>query len=135
MKEAQIGVDDSIVERLNDELKVFHAISKELKKKIGREISEFDGGVFRKELAEKGTNGLLQLTIGYSGSDIERGTRVALFKTFTTELLTYDIFYKSLKLVGGTAIHVGRQDFLSSSQPDINPTKDSGTNFSMPPEI
>lgn len=135
MKEADIGVDNSIIKGLNEELKVFQSISKDLKKKIGREINEFDSRVFSKELAEKGMNGLLQLTIGYSGSDIERGARVALFKTFTTELLTYDIFYKSLKLVGGTAIHVGRQDFLSSSQPDENPTKDSGSDFSMPPEI
>ena len=80
-------------------------------------------------------NGLLQLTIGYSGSDIERGTRVALFKTFSTELLTYDIFYKSLKLVGGTAIHVGRQDFLSSAQPEENQGKGSGSDYSVPPEI
>jgi len=135
MKEAQIGVDDSIISGLNEELKLFQSISNELKKKIGREITEFTGRVFRKELAKKGINGLLQLTIGYSGSDIERGTRVALFKTFNTELLTYDIFYKSLKLVGGTAIHVGRQDFLSSSQPDIDSTKDPGSDLSMPPEI
>jgi SpoVK/Ycf46/Vps4 family AAA+-type ATPase len=135
MKKAQIGVDDSIISGLNEELKLFQSISNELKKKIGRHITEFDGNMFRDEIEKKGKNGLLQLTIGYSGSDIERGTRVALFKTFNTELLTYDIFYKSLKLVGGTAIHVGRQDFLSSSQPDITSTKDPGSDFSMPPEI
>jgi len=56
------------------------------------------------------------LTFGYSGSDIERGTRVALFKVINTELLTYEIFYNSLKLVGGTAIHVERQDVMSSDK-------------------
>ena len=135
MKGAQIGVDDSIVSGLNEEVKLFQTVSNDLKKKIGRHITEFDGNIFRNELAKKGKNGLLQLTIGYSGSDIERGTRVALFKTFSTELLTYDIFYKSLKLVGGTAIHVGRQDFLSSAQPEENQGKGSGSDYSVPPEI
>ena len=133
MKGAQIGVDDSIVSGLHEEVKLFHTVSNDLKKKTGRHITEFDGNVFRNELAKKGKNGLLQLTIGYSGSDIERGTRVALFKTFTTELLTYDIFYKSLKLVGGTAIHVGRQDFLSNKPEDMD--KNPRSNFSGPPEI
>jgi SpoVK/Ycf46/Vps4 family AAA+-type ATPase len=134
MKKAEIGVDDSIISGLNEELKLFQSISKELKKKLGREINEFKGSMFRNALAKKGKIGLLQLTIGYSGSDIERGTRVALFKTFSTELLTYDIFYKSLKLVGGTAIHVGRQGFLST-QSEESQDKVQGSGFSTPPEI
>ena len=78
---------------------------------------------------------MLSLTHGYSGSDIERGTRVALFKTFQTELLTYDIFYQSLKLVGGTAIHVGRQDVLSSENKSEDSSKKTKNTRSGPPEI
>ena len=133
MKDAQIGIDDSIINSLNEEFEDFKKILNNLKKKIGREVTEFDGNMFRNELDKKSKPGLLQLTIGYSGSDIERGTRVALFKTFTTELLTYDIFYKSLKLVGGTAIHVGRQDSLSRVNQHDN--SDNKSSSDSPPEI
>jgi hypothetical protein len=62
------------------------------------------------------SGGLLELSYGYSGSDIERGTRVALLKSINTGILNYDDFYNSLKLVGGTAIHVERQDVLSDAK-------------------
>ena len=83
--------------------------------------------------------GLLRLTYGYSGSDIERGTRVALLKSINTGILTYDIFYNSIMLVGGTAIHVERQDVLSKSR-QINSSirrnnENKKKNLIGPPEI
>ncbi|MFX1410982.1 MAG: hypothetical protein ACFFA6_11555, partial [Promethearchaeota archaeon] len=59
-------------------------------------------------------------------SDIERGTRVAILKSINTELLTYELFYDSLKLVGGTAIHVERQDILSNSKKFFNRSEKFG---------
>ncbi|MHA1986705.1 MAG: AAA family ATPase [Promethearchaeota archaeon] len=117
IKDAKIGIDDSIFTNLNSEYNEFQTLSKSLENKLGRKISEFDTSLFREAITKKlETEGLLKLTFGYSGSDIERGTRVALFKVINTELLTYDIFYNSLKLVGGTAIHVERQDIMSSDK-------------------
>lgn len=114
---AKIGVDESILSNLNDEYEKIQKIARDLENKLGRKFSEFDDNILWEEINSKGKiDGLIELTHGYSGSDIERGTRVALLKSISTELLTYDIFYDSLKLVGGTAIHVERQDILSNSR-------------------
>lgn len=139
IKKAKIGVDNSIFSNLNNEYKEIHAIAKELENKLGRKISEFDDNVLWEEISKKSKiDGLLKLTYGYSGSDIERGTRVALFKAISTELLTYDMFFNSLRLVGGTAIHVERQDVLSSTKIIANRTKISEERrkrLPSPPEI
>jgi hypothetical protein len=117
IKDAKIGIDNSIFTNLNSEYKEIQKAFKNLENKLGRKISEFDDDIFRDDIAKKlGRDGLLKLTFGYSGSDIERGTKVALFKAINTELLTYDVFYNSLRLVGGTAIHVERQDIMSSDR-------------------
>ena len=139
IKKAKIGVDNSIFSNLNNEYKEIQAIAKELQNKLGRKISEFDDNVLWEEIIKKSKiDGLLKLTYGYSGSDIERGTRVALFKAISTELLTYDMFFNSLRLVGGTAIHVERQDVLSSTKIIANRTKiseEGRKRLPSPPEI
>ena len=139
IKNAKIGVDNSIFSNLNNEYKEIQAIAKELQEKLGRKISEFDDNVLWEEISKKSKiDGLLKLTYGYSGSDIERGTRVALLKAISTELLTYDMFFNSLRLVGGTAIHVERQDVLSSAKIIANRTKISEggrKDLPSPPEI
>lgn len=117
IKNANIGVDDTIYERLDQEYKTIKEIHENLEAKLGRNVSEFEDNLLWKEIEKKtDIEGFLKLTIGYSGSDIERGTRVALFKVIQTGVLTYDIFYDSLELVGGTAVHVERQDVLSHSR-------------------
>ena len=138
LKNAKIGVDDLIFSNLNNEYKEILAISKDLEKKLGRFISEFDNNILWEEFGKKSKlKGLLKLTFGYSGSDIERGTRVALLKSINTGILTYDIFYNSIILVGGTATHVERQDVLSDSRQTktvISRNKEK-TKFTGPPEI
>jgi SpoVK/Ycf46/Vps4 family AAA+-type ATPase len=137
VKNAKIGIDESIFSNLEQEYKEIQAIANRLENKLGRKISEFDNRVLWDELNKKSKNdGLLKLTYGYSGSDIERGTKVALLKAISSERLTYDIFYNSLRLVGGTAIHVERQDILSSSKliADRN-TEREEPRKSLPPEI
>jgi SpoVK/Ycf46/Vps4 family AAA+-type ATPase len=139
IKNAKIGVDDSIFDKLNDEYEIFQKISRELETKLGYKVSEFDNNIFRNEINKKHKmRGLLKLTYGYSGSDIERGTRVALFKAMHTDLLTFDEFYNSLELVGGTAIHVQRQDLLSNVRPferNQKPYNIKSNKSSGPPEI
>ncbi len=139
LKNAKIGIDESIFSNLSNEYKEILIISKDLDAKLGYIVSEFDDNILWTEFHKKNKlEGLLALTYGYSGSDIERGTRVALLKAINTELLTYDIFYNSLKLVGGTAIHVERQDLLSDSKQKKNRTRSSIENkrsISGPPEI
>ncbi|MFO8019383.1 MAG: AAA family ATPase [Promethearchaeia archaeon] len=138
LKDAKIGLDDSIITRLNSEYEKIKSSVKELERRLGRSIDEFeDAEVLWNTVEKKGVKqGLLKLTSGYSGSDIERGTRVALFKSLNAELLTFDMFYNSLELVGGTAIHVKRQEYLSAP---AEPSSKKGTgrrpSSSGPPEI
>ncbi len=139
VKNAKIGVDDLIFSNLNNEYKKVQTVSKELEAKLGRFVSEFENGLLWEEFKKKNkSGGLLELSYGYSGSDIERGTRVALLKSINTGLLNYDIFYNSLKLVGGTAIHVERQDILSTTKKTSTHTRiyEKNRNKSPgPPEI
>jgi SpoVK/Ycf46/Vps4 family AAA+-type ATPase len=139
LKNAKIGVDDAIFSNLNNEYKEIQRIAKELENKLGHKISEFDDNILWEEISKKSKiDGLLKLTIGYSGSDIERGTRVALLKAISTEILTYDIFFNSLRLVGGTATHVERQDVLSSTKVIANRSKvseEERKSLPSPPEI
>ncbi len=117
IEKANIGVDSSIHDSLDKEFKKIKEIHQNLESKLNRNISEFEDNLLWNEVDRKMHNGgLLKLTIGYSGSDIERGTRVALFKVIQTGLLTYDLFLKSIQLVGGTAVHVERQDIVSISK-------------------
>ncbi|MFW9895067.1 MAG: AAA family ATPase [Candidatus Thorarchaeota archaeon] len=139
IKDAKIGIDNSIITKLNSEYNEIQTLHKNLENKLGYKISEFENEVFWDEIDKNlKTEGLLRLTIGYSGSDIERGTRVALLKAINTELLTYDIFYDSLRLVGGTAIHVERQDILSTDRIFTSATRNSmeeRKDLPKPPEI
>jgi len=114
IKKAKIGVDESIFTNLENEYKEVQSFEKDLNRKVGHRISEFDNEILWNEIIKRGKiDGILKLTHGYSGSDIERGTKVSLLKAMNTEILTYDMFYKALKLAGGTAIHVDRQNDLS----------------------
>jgi len=135
VKKAKIGVDNSIQSKLNDEYKKFLTLANDLEVKLGHSVSEFHDAYFWKEIKNNNQiDGLLKMTHGYSGSDIERGTRVALFKAIHTELMTYDSFYRSLKLVGGTATHVDTYDSIgNSSQSNVQFSKKK--NNLGPPEI
>jgi len=139
IKQAKIGVDNQIFSNLNEEYNRMQKIEKEITNKMGQNFTEFDDIILWNEISKKiKGEGLLKLTHGYSGSDIERGTKVALLKAITIELLTYDLFYDSLKLVGGTAIHVERQNTLATTRGFIlkderNEKKSNRDN--KPPEI
>ncbi|MFX1364674.1 MAG: AAA family ATPase [Promethearchaeota archaeon] len=139
LKKAKIGIDQTIFSNLDSEYKEILKISKDLDSKLGYSVSEFDNNLIWTEFNIKNkVRGLLAITSGYSGSDIERGTRVAILKAINTELLTYDLFYNSLQLVGGTAIHVERQNVLSDSRiksDQINRSKGNKRSLSGPPEI
>ena len=135
---ANIGIDKNILQNLDNEYNKIKSIETDLGRSLGRSVSEFEDTLFWEKIENMKTDGLLKITHGYSGSDIERGTRVALFKAIHTETLTYDVFYSSIKLVGGTAIHVDSYGELGSLK-KINkgPTNIDAINKggSGPPEI
>ncbi|MFW9781541.1 MAG: AAA family ATPase [Candidatus Heimdallarchaeota archaeon] len=137
IKNAKIGVDESIFVNLEKEYNEFQSLEKDLKRKVGQQASEFESSTLWKDIKKKSKiDGILKLTHGYSGSDIERGTKVALLKAMNREILTYDMFYQALKLVGGTAIHVERQDILSDiKQISENANTNKSGKIVGPPEI
>lgn len=137
VKKAKIGVDNSIQAKLNDEFNKIQKLANELEVKIDQKVSEFNDSLFWKEVEKNNNiNGLLKMTHGYSGSDIERGTRVALLKAIHTELMTYDIFYRALELVGGTATHLTTYNSIDRTIPNENrENRSNKKNILGPPEI
>jgi len=136
VKKAKIGVDNSIETKLNDEYNKIQKIAHELEAKLGQKATEFHDSLFWKEVENnKNIKGLLKITHGYSGSDIERGTRVALLKAIHTELMTYDIFYRALELVGGTATHLITYNSVDLTTPNENREKKDNNIIRGPPEI
>lgn len=137
VKKAKIGVDNSIQAKLNDEFNKIQKIANELEVKLDQKVSEFYDVLFWKEVEKNNNiNGLLKMTHGYSGSDIERGTRVALLKAIHTELMTYDVFYRALELVGGTATHLTTYNSVDRTIPYENrKNRHNKKNISRPPEI
>lgn len=109
IKKARIPLDDSIIKSIDDEKVKIDSISEGLDESISEDI-------LMEEVKKQGKDNLFVLTHGYSGSDIERAIRVALFKVlggYPVKKLTYKILYDSLKLVGGTTTHVDRQEALA----------------------
>ena len=137
VKKAKIGVDNSIQTKLNDEFNKIQKIANELEAKLDQKVSEFYDVLFWKEVEKNNNiNGLLKMTHGYSGSDIERGTRVALLKAIHTELMTYEVFYRALELVGGTATHLNTYNNIDRTIPNENrENRHNKKNISGPPEI
>ncbi len=119
IEDAGIAVNDSISDEIDLEYNKIRLIIEG----IENSDDKLNNNLIMKEVKNQEINGLITLTDGYSGSDIERGVRVALFKAIgsfpTVENIDYDILYKSLKLVGGTAVHVNRQEILSLSGPSF----------------
>jgi len=113
LKVGGITVDKELFFDLDNEYQDILELSNEL----GSVKNEFENPILYEKINEKTITGLITLTYGFSGSDIERGTRVALFKAIANKNeLTYATYYESLKLVGGTAKHVSQQEILSSSE-------------------
>lgn len=113
---AKIGVDDVILVSLNKEYALLKSKEEKLKPIVRNEkySQDLDELWNDKKIIEN--RGILFLTRGYTGADLERGVRVALFKALKNDILTYENFTHSLELVGGTKIHVEQQYFLSVSE-------------------
>ncbi len=111
MKNAMIGIDEHIYTNLKEEYKRLQKIQAQLPESERKNES----GIFA-ILEEQRGEGILYMTQGYTGADIERASRVALFKSLQTDTLTMEDFQRALKLVGGTQIHVKRQDVLSGQE-------------------
>lgn len=100
IKKTSIKVENMILDKLQEEFQLINSI-------VNKKTNEFETDFWKivKEKGNKRKAGLLEITVGYSGSDVERGTKVALYKAIGSRKLTYKVFYDSIKSVGGTQIH------------------------------
>jgi SpoVK/Ycf46/Vps4 family AAA+-type ATPase len=146
LKKGGIKVDQMIWTNLESEEKTHKNEFKKMKEQSMKSInsdefedkwSEINGG---KQI------GLLTLTRGYTGADLERGIRVSLFKAIQKDILEFEDLFNALKFVGGTRIHVEDANRLAeigdkSSKKDNKPlnnrisAKNKGGNRKKPFEI
>lgn len=115
MQSAMIGVDENIFSSLDAE----YGRLDEILKHLPQSEQKNEGAIFNVLETESG-EGILYLTQGYTGADIERAARVALFKSLQTDTLTMEDFQRALKIVGGTQIHVRWQNVMSGQGPTEN---------------
>src|SRR5271157_564918 len=87
LQSAMIGVDENIFTSLDAEYERLE----EIVKRIPQSDQKNDQLIFSMLEAEGG-EGLLFMTQGYTGADIERASRVALFKSLQTDILTREDF-------------------------------------------
>ncbi len=105
IQKAKIGIDQTLLEKLKRE----EAILDDILESIGDEEYVETTKMRRamKELENRNEEGLLYLTQGYTGADIERGFKVALFKALQTDLITYNDLIRALPvLLGGLKVGV-----------------------------
>lgn len=127
VEKASIGVDKRLRESMNKEFEVLNKAYLAKRTSLGRDLTEIEMNPLYDKLTEKGIQGMLYYTQGYTGSDLMRAMRVALFKALQKSLMTYEDYYRSLMLVGGTQSHVVQSQKLINSEPKGNSNEKGGT--------
>lgn len=106
VESASIGIDSRFKTEMNEEYKFLYNKYTSQKEKLGRELTDPEYYAIFKELKSKGKAGILYKTLGYTGADLKRAMRVALFKAMQKSFLTFEDYVRSLEMVGGTETHV-----------------------------
>jgi SpoVK/Ycf46/Vps4 family AAA+-type ATPase len=123
---ASIAIENSIYRRINDEENQLLQEFEEKKKKSPKlSLLEFEDD-YGKE------TGLLSITRGYTGADIERAIRVSLLKAIQKGALEYQDLINAMEFVGGTRSHVEQQSVLSGNANSTKLPKKSTPKSSSP---
>ena len=117
LEKASIEVEQSVFSRIEKEEKQLLQDFEEKKKK-SRKLTLID---YEDKLRQE--TGLLSITRGYTGADIERAIRVSLLKAIQKGFLEYQDLINAMEFVGGTRSHVEQQSVLSESKDDSNQSK------------
>ena len=132
LEKASIEVENSIFRRLQTEEKQLLQNFEEMKKKSRKlNLSDFEDKL-------KKETGLLSITRGYTGADIERAIRVSLLKAIQNGVLEYQDLINAMEFVGGTRTHVEQQSVLSGDEGSdsvIKSTSSKSSNKKKPREI
>ncbi len=121
LKLASLSIDPQIENSIMTEYDWLIEQYQAIKKSQNRELTDEEYyDIFRKSKQEN-RDGLLYLTLGYTGADLMRAIRVALFKALKKNKLTYDDYLRSLEVCGGTETHVLQSQKLANpSYPKSN---------------
>jgi SpoVK/Ycf46/Vps4 family AAA+-type ATPase len=106
IEQATIGIDEKLRKSIDSEFKFVEKEYNKVKKKYNRKPTDNEIIEMFEVLKQMGKAGVLYSTQGYTGADMMRAMRVALFKALQKSVLLYDDYLRSLELVGGTKSHV-----------------------------
>ncbi|MHA1518804.1 MAG: AAA family ATPase [Promethearchaeota archaeon] len=118
VENAAIGIDPRFRKDMRKEYDFLYQLYSQKKKLLGRELTDPEYYAIFNELKSKKMDGILYKTLGYTGADLKRAMRVALFKAMQKSMLLYDDYIRSLEMVGGTETHVLQSQRLSSNVQD-----------------
>ncbi|WP_371806574.1 AAA family ATPase [Candidatus Lokiarchaeum ossiferum] len=118
LEKATISIDKRLTSSLKKEYDYLIDKYNAQKKKLGRELTDVEYYSLFTELKQKNLEGLLYHTLGYTGADLMRAMRVALFKALKKSVLLYEDYMRSLEVCGGTETHVIQSQKLAGITPN-----------------
>ena len=118
LEKATISVDQRLKDSLSKEYTFLYEKYLTKKKSLGRELTDDEYYALFEELRRTNFHGILYLTLGYTGADLMRAMRVALFKALKKSVLLYDDYTRSLEVCGGTESHVLQSFKLAGVSPE-----------------
>jgi SpoVK/Ycf46/Vps4 family AAA+-type ATPase len=123
IESATIGIDPRIRQSIKDEYDFIESQMNKMKQSENRELQDTDIEKIYSELRQKGKEGLLYSSWGYTGADLMRAMRVALFKALQKNMLMYEDVIRALILVGGTKKHFEHGQELANINNPISTEK------------
>ena len=106
LDQASIAIDPRLRTSLNQEFDILSKRYHALRSKLGRELNDKEYYQIFADMQAEGKDAILYMTLGYTGADLMRAMRIALFKALKKSILTYEDYVKSLEVSGGTERHV-----------------------------
>ena len=114
VEQASIGIDMRLRTDMKKEYDLLYSAYTKKKEKLGRELTDPEYYAIFEDLKASDNTGILYMTLGYTGADLKRAMRVALFKAMQKSILTFEDYVRSLEMVGGTETHVIESKKLAS---------------------
>jgi len=106
LDQASIAIDPRLRTSLKQEFDILSKRYHALRSKLGRELNDKEYYRIFADMQAEGKDAILYMTLGYTGADLMRAMRIALFKALKKSILTYEDYVKSLEVSGGTERHV-----------------------------
>jgi SpoVK/Ycf46/Vps4 family AAA+-type ATPase len=117
IEKATIGIDPKMRQSIKEEYEFIEQKYRIYNKSITAELTDEQLSEIYQQLFNSGKAGLLYYTWGYTGADLMRAMRVALFKALQKNILLFEDYLRALILVGGTKAHFDHGQELAGVKP------------------